>query len=197
MATTIVNICNAALSRLGEKGTITSIYPPEGSAEAEDCAHFYPIALQTLLSARNWGFARRTRRLSRLMDNNDEWAYVYAFPNDCMAVHAVMDASGSPVVHEVQFNGTRKTICCNVAGAVLEYTEYNKDPAQFPFLFVDALTWKLAALLAGSIIKGDAGMKMAQQCEQYALAILTRAQEVDANQSRHHVEHRVPWLEGR
>ena len=47
----VVDICNIALSRLGDRATVTSIDPPEGSAQADHCRRFYPIALKTILAA--------------------------------------------------------------------------------------------------------------------------------------------------
>ena len=44
---TEVDICNLALAHLGDDATIASIKPPEGSAQAEKSARFYPIARDT------------------------------------------------------------------------------------------------------------------------------------------------------
>ena len=41
---TEVDICNIALAHLGDDATIASLSPPEGSAQAEKAARFYPIA---------------------------------------------------------------------------------------------------------------------------------------------------------
>ena len=41
---TEVDICNLALAHLGDDATIATIKPPEGSAQAEKAARFYPIA---------------------------------------------------------------------------------------------------------------------------------------------------------
>jgi hypothetical protein len=40
-----VQICNLALSRIGEDGSIISLDPPEGSEHAAACAAFYQRAL--------------------------------------------------------------------------------------------------------------------------------------------------------
>lgn len=197
MATTVIQICNAALSRIGEAGTVTNVYPPEGSAEAEYCAQYYPIAVQSLLSARNWGFARRVQGLSELAKKRPTWQHAFAFPEDCLILRDVVDDGATTLLHEVQYSGARKMICTNTAPANAVYTAYIQDPAQFPFLFVDAITWKLAAMLAGSVIKGMEGVKMGEQCERYALTILQSAMLEDANQARHRTRHTPEWLKGR
>ncbi len=45
----VVDLCNLALAYLGDDATVASIDPPEGSAQAEHCQRFYPIARDTLL----------------------------------------------------------------------------------------------------------------------------------------------------
>ena len=59
----VVDICNIALSRLGDRATVTSIDPPEGSAQADHCRRFYPIALKTILATYNWSFATTRKEL--------------------------------------------------------------------------------------------------------------------------------------
>ena len=56
---TEVDICNLALAHLGDDATIASIKPPEGSAQAEKAARFYPIARDTLLDMHTWNFAMK------------------------------------------------------------------------------------------------------------------------------------------
>lgn len=58
-----VTICNLALAHLGDSATVSSIDPPEGSAQAEHCARFYPVALGLLLEAHPWNFATKRSRL--------------------------------------------------------------------------------------------------------------------------------------
>ena len=59
-----VEICNLALSHLGDTATVASSDPPEGSAQAEHCARFYPIARDALLEMQNWKFATRRATLA-------------------------------------------------------------------------------------------------------------------------------------
>ena len=52
-----IDIVNLALSRLGDDATVASLYPPEGSAQAEHGARFYPVLylLTRMGEARDWG----------------------------------------------------------------------------------------------------------------------------------------------
>jgi hypothetical protein len=61
-----VDICNLALGHIGDSATVSSINPPEGSAQAEHCSRFYPIARDSLLEMHNWGFATKRTNLALL-----------------------------------------------------------------------------------------------------------------------------------
>ena len=61
-----VDICNEALSHLGDSATVSSIDPPEGSAQAEHCARFYDSTLQSLSELHNWKFALRRTSLAQV-----------------------------------------------------------------------------------------------------------------------------------
>lgn len=59
-----VEISNLALSRIGDSATVSSINPPEGSAQAEHCQRFYPIARNSLLEMHAWSFCDRRIQLA-------------------------------------------------------------------------------------------------------------------------------------
>ena len=91
-----VSICNAALSYLGEKGTITKIKPPEGNPQAEACAEYYPQALRYLLEAHNWAFAIRLARLPEYKKYDADWyqwAHGYQVPSDYLRTVKVYEKS--------------------------------------------------------------------------------------------------------
>jgi len=85
-----VDICNLALSHLGDSATVTSIDPPEGSAQAGHCKRFYPISRDALLEMHSWGFATRRAVLALTAEEMDQWAYVYVRPNKALKILAVL-----------------------------------------------------------------------------------------------------------
>jgi len=92
-----VDICNLALAHLGDRATVSSINPPEGSAQAEHCAHFYPIARDTALESHEWGFATVRGTLALLTDTPPPgWTFVYQQPLDCLNIIKLIDP-GMPV----------------------------------------------------------------------------------------------------
>jgi hypothetical protein len=86
-----VDICNAALGSLGDDATVASLDPPEGSAQSEHCARFYPMARNSLLEMHAWGFATRRAPLALLSETPpSSWAYAYALPADAVNPLAVL-----------------------------------------------------------------------------------------------------------
>jgi hypothetical protein len=160
-------ICNLALSHLGDEAAVTSIDPPEGSAQAEHCATFYPIARNTVLESHTWSFATRRQPLvERTEDPPDSWAYVYQRPNDCLKVLAVLAPEASSDTDTEEFieetiDDDVRVIYTNVEEATIRYIRLVEDTTKFSSLVVNAVARLLASYLAGPIIKGTEGMKVA------------------------------------
>lgn len=222
-----VDICNLALGHLGDNATVSSISPPEGSAQAEHCARFYPIARDALLEMHNWNFTMRRVNLAEVTNTWPEWQHAYALPADSINIIAVMppDATNdyatkfvptdtpnfahnySPMILagrytpqpfsvEILEDGTH-VLYTDQESAMLRYTAYVTDTTSYSPLFVMALSWQLASMLAGPIIKGDVGAAEAKRCTQMAMGYLSQAEVSDANQRRNTIEHIVPWTSGR
>jgi hypothetical protein len=196
-----IDICNLALSRLGDDATVSSIDPPEGSAQAEHCARFYPIARDTLLEMTPaWGFALRRARLACLDVETWTWKFAYAAPADMIRAIAILppDAGTDAQTQPYEIEGSApKIILTNEAQATLRYVAKARDTANFPPLFVDALAWLLASYLAGATIKGDKGAQMAKVCMQSFLLAHSYAATSDANQRKTDLRHEPRSLTGR
>lgn len=199
-----VDIANLALSHLGDTATVSSLNPPEGSAQAEHCARFYPMARDTLLQSYAWSFASRRAQLAELTSEWSSWDYCYAKPSDCLAVRAIIPAdsmddnksSFQPFVMEVNSTDT-EVIYTDQANAVCLYTRSTVDSGKFPPLFVMALSYQLSALLAGALIKGDVGSAEAKRCAQLAIGWAGKAIEADANQRKVDNSFTPSWIGAR
>ena len=222
-----VEICNLALAHLGDDATVASIDPPEGSAQSEHCARFYPIARDSLLQMHSWNVASRRVALAGVTMPYTMWKYAYACPGDMMVAVSVLPpqvendytirpypadrygwgwintpfvGAGVYVPQEYQIetdtNGN-KVIYTNQEGALLRYQALVTDPTKFDPLFVMALSWHLASMLAGPVIKGDQGAAEAKRCTQMMMAYLQQARMSDANQRNVKPEHITSWMSGR
>lgn len=197
-----IDIINLALSRLGDSATVASIDPPEGSAQAEHCARFYPIARDALLEMHPWKFATRRAELSPLAVESWNWAYAYAEPNNALRILSVLPLTASRDDESQPFDafGTddgQPAIFTNVEGATVLFIYRATDTGRFSPLFVDALGWLLASHLAGPIIKGDAGISVGKSCYQNFASLLAQAKVSDANQRHNTPTHTPAWIGAR
>lgn len=194
---TDVAICNLALGHLGDEATVSAIDPPEGSAQADHCAHWYPVARNTVLEAHAWNFAIKRIALVELTIDEDEmpgsWAFGYGWPNNCvrplsiLAPGATDDTATEDFTIEI-LQDDQRVIYTNVEEATLRYISLVSDTARYPALLVHALSHLLASLLAGPVIKGTEGMKVAQEQVKLYNYWLGMAKMADANakQSSHY-----------
>ena len=209
-----VDICNLALSFLGDAAIVQSISPPDGSAQSSHCSRFYPVARDAVLELHAWGFATKRVALAQVtnptitLDNpKGTWRYAYAEPIDLVNYLAVLDpnapddySSGIPAPNSYGLGqpniGNYTTqefateidtlgnviILTNVENAVLRYTVSVVDTTKFSSLCIIAIGRKLAAMLAGSILKGDSGRAESKAQEAQFNVVMAQAKSSDANQ---------------
>ena len=182
-----VDICNLALGNLGNPAEVSSISPQDGSVEAMHCARFYPMARKALLEMHTWGFATRRASLALLdVTPPTAWLYAYAHPNNCLrpvrvlSAEATDDDEGEDFKNETLSDGT-KVIYANTEDATLLYTHNEKDPVKFSGLFTTLLARLLSSMLAGPLIKGDTGSKIATTQTKVFYAEYAIATGIDAN----------------
>jgi hypothetical protein len=181
----IVDICNLALAHLGNKAQVVSISPVDGSVEADYCARFYAIARDEIIEAGDWTFAR-TRMVLTLLATNPSatWDYAYQLPSDCMVPRRLV--TGEYYMHEDDsrdFDVEGSTFLTNQADATLIYTRPMEDPTKFPAGFITCVSYKLAAYLAGPILRGESGSTAASSLHKIAANKVMEAMAVDANRA--------------
>jgi hypothetical protein len=213
-----VDIANLALAHLGDTATVSSIDPPDGSAQAEHCARFYPFARNSLLEMATWGFATKRVALALLTNTWNQWQFAYAVPAGLISTIAVLsseatdDYSAPPaalVNCQTDLLGTLYTpqpftvetiadgsqiILTNVENAILRYTYTVEDTTQFSPLFTLALSWLLASFLAGPLIKGETGAAEAKRCLAAFQAFKAEAVMSDANDRSITPQQATPWI---
>lgn len=202
-----IDICNQALSHLGDSATVASIDPPEGSAQAEHCARFYPMALAALLELHQWAFATRRATLAEVANPSTSWAYAYAFPANTVNLISVLapdalDDYSSEAYTPQDFSPEidalgNDIILTNQPNAVLRYTELVSDTSKFTPLFVECLGWLLASKLAGPVLKGETGMAAAQACTKTFVYWFNKAIGSDAAQRKVTPRQHVGWMNAR
>jgi len=220
---TEIDICNLALAHLGDDATIASINPPEGSAQAEHAARFYPIARNSLLESHTWNFASKRSSLATTTNTLSQWDYAYVAPADMMTPVAIISptsqndyatrmaagdtpgnltANYAPTIVAGQYTPQQFAvegiyIYTNQDNAMLRYQSLVTDTTKFSPIFVITLSWHLASMLAGPIIKGDQGMAQVKRCAELMRTYLSSAKQQDNLHRDITVEHIVPWTSGR
>lgn len=190
----VVDICNLALSHLGDQANVSSIDPPEASVQAELCKRFYPIARDFLLERHMWRFATKRQELAPLsIVSLPSWEYAFAVPSDMIRpvrlVHTDSTDDQDAQSFIVEMAGTTQALFSNVDTPRLTYIARVTDTARFSPLFVSALGYFLAGYLAGPLLKGDAGRKEAVNLRRFGETDLAMAVASDANSQDAKPEH--------
>lgn len=194
MATTDVDICNRALSRLGTRATIAAL--DENSTEARTASIWYAATRDTLLRAHDWNFARRRVFLAGQGAAPTGWRFRYAVPTDC--VRLLRLASANPVGSarfEVAGDAAGRFVLCDEPAAEAVYTARVDDPNLYDAGFASALVDQLAAHIAYPITqKTETAVRLAQ----LARATLADAMAADANEADAAIGDRLPdWIAAR
>lgn len=185
-----IDICNGALSVVGSNTTITSYNPPDGSAAAQYCATFFPLARRELLAVFEWSFARMRAQLTPVTNPSDGWAYAYALPAECLRPVRVASLSLAEVLLDwtdaagswgwrageagssdfiLERQASQTILLTNEPDAVLFYITDQQNAGVFSPGFVTALTYLLASYLCGPIIRGVAGAQTSTVFRQRAV----------------------------
>lgn len=176
-----VDICNLALTHLGVK-TISSMTEP--SVAGQKCNLFFEPARNTALRAHDWNFARRIDALATLANETYlGWPYVYQVPANCLALREIRIQTSIPPefggrcfpgsgldlftngplrFEEFLSSQSTKAVACQVSPAYARYTQIIEDTTLFDPLFDEALSYKLAAMLAKPLT-GDNELASAMQ----------------------------------
>jgi hypothetical protein len=158
MATSVEQICNQALRRVGNETPIGSIY--EGSRASRIALDLYGATRDELLKSQDWDFAERLVTLTASSVSAPAgWPYVYTYPADCLKVRYVQPSTiPSPNLDpvatlftdlNVNASGTQtRVIVANISPAVLCYTGQITDMTTWDAGFNEALVEELGRRFA-------------------------------------------------
>jgi hypothetical protein len=153
-------ICNMALSHLGIGKTLSAVETDRGE-EASTCRVFFETARDATLRDFAWPFATKIAALGLVeSDPNDEWAYSYRFPTDCLKLRRMLsgvrnDSRQSRSPTKIAKDTAGKLIFSDEVDAQAEYTVRVSDPAFFTDDFILALSLRVASYIAPRVTGGD------------------------------------------
>lgn len=142
MAISIVKICNAALSLIGERQITNATLSDDTEAERQ-CSLMYPILRDKVLRAHPWNFAEKRAQLAALVETPDfEFDYYYQLPTDHIRTLRLYDTD---LMYRIEADSR---IATSAAPCKLIYTAKVTDPAQFDAGFIQTLIFEVASHLA-------------------------------------------------
>lgn len=144
MARSVIELCNNALQDLGEE-PVSSL--AEATKAARLCNQRWPSVRDAVLRAHPWNCAMR---LTELAPGSEQplwkWDYQYVLPPDFLRVVALTGPAGE-FIHQWEVIGG--SVLCNEAAPVqLAYVRRETDPVRYDPLLGEALSARLAAVLA-------------------------------------------------
>lgn len=196
-----LTICNKALSHLGIAKPIASL--TENSAEAQACNLFYTEVLETTLRDFEWPFAAKYATL--VLDEsepNDEWAFSYIYPTDCLAIRKILsgtrsDTEDTKIPYEIGQNSTGAVVIfCDLEDAKLKYTVNSTNAGIYSSDFALALSYHLASFIAARITGGDK-FKLGERALVKYLSYIASAQANSVNELNSDIRPESEFIRGR
>ena len=141
---TDVQICNLALARLGD-ARITTL--ADATAQAQYCSLFYTQTVEELQADFDWSFCREQQNLSGGTSPITGYSVKYSLPSDFIHALRVNGIDASENFGNWEIIGTE--LHTSFSGSIsLDYISNITDETMYPAIFVEALSIKLAAVLA-------------------------------------------------
>ena len=191
-----VDICNLALTNIGDKATVTSINPSDGSHQADLCARYYPLARDLLLERHRWDFTiRHVSPVALTASGRTDWQYAFKLPSNFTGVISVLpkdstddqitQGTATPQPFAIESNSDLdRVLYTNVPDVILRYQAKITDSTKFSQMFVHAVSWQLSSMLAGALIKGDDGAAAVQNATRMAEFYTEKAAAYDSRSTR-------------
>lgn len=141
-----VDICNLALTSLGQP-TITAIDPPDtGSKSARLCAQLYPLLKDETLRSHPWRRLKKRASLAAEVTTPD-WGYTTQYPLPADMLRLLDVYVGDQQLLTWDLEGDK--ILCNETGPLLvRYIRTSTDPEEWDAIMVTAVAYRLAVDLA-------------------------------------------------
>ena len=201
-----LEIWNLALSHIGDKAGLSSDVAPYSSREAQLCAQYWPTARRSALQKFKPSFATKRVTLAEVdlgTAQPDQWLYAYAMPSACVLLLGVYDPNrtydpdDSGLAKEV--SGNAQIVYTNAPEAVARYIFDPGNAGTFSPMFALGVSYFLASLIAGPLIKGKDGRELSRSLLQAALGFHAMDAADDANQSEARGAYsdsqmRAPWI---
>lgn len=175
-----LEIANRALGRIG-KGRIASLTGDDGLTQYVNT--FIGEAIESVLAARKWSFAKRMQLEKSLTAPAYGFLYSYPLPLDLINLVSV-ETDGSP------YRPESNTILTDSEIVYIVYVYRTEDPTNLPGYVKKAISTHLASLLATALTSSQ---QLAMRIAQEAALALEEAIRADAR--RFQEDAPEPWYD--
>ena len=194
--TSEVDICNIALSALGEK-RITSL--SDDTVAARFCNTNYAATRDSVVESSEWTFSIKRATLAPLSTGPD-WGYTYAYqvPADCLTLKTVKSSTQVNTPNGLDWVREGDQILCDANPIYIRYQKQITDTSLFSAAFVKALASRLAWDLAIPICqsRGMDELATTKFTEELAIALASDGQQGRSKKIRSTRLTRVRELDG-
>ena len=197
---TKVQIAKLALQHIGDRYDIASL--SESSPEAEQVSLVFDDVVKMVLREHPWTWAEAYTAPAALVAGPPDtvnWDYAFTYPTDAVKVLNIVNPLGrdkSPVPFALATDGAGgKIIMANVEEPCFRYTQLVTDASIYDPIFVWALSYRIAQIIAIPIT-GDRGIM--RDMKSLADEMVGEASSENANEGIEADHTRDPdWLEAR
>lgn len=144
------DICNLALSHLGNYGTVSDIDTPTNDKEIT-FSIWYDITREMLLKMTIPNFALKRRRVAKITESDIEiaqrfgFANVYEYPNDCLRLLGIGNVDEKTNDYAVEGNRIYTDLDYTETGLPIRFIVNVKDVSLMSVEFKMDLSWMLAS----------------------------------------------------
>ena len=170
--TSKVDLCNMAVGRLGNFGTISDIDTPKEDKEII-CALWYDISRQTFLKMTMPNFSIGRKRVSQSTETPPyPFSYAYEYPSDCLKVLGIGAIEDKENNYTVE-NNMIYTDVFYEDGLPLRYIKDVTDVSAMSPEFKEGFSWYFAGNIALEITQDINKAKLIQEILPQKLATLS------------------------
>ena len=179
MISTVTDICNLALGRLGARRLAS--FESDVSTEAKACRLHYEQVRDGLLRRHPWDFATTSKVLSKLTDAPlSEYACAWQMPGDCVRIIRISSGLVNRPIQNFSRRG-RALLTDDLSAVELVYVTRAVEIPYWDSLFTDALALKLASAIAGDVCQNPA--LISEVRSEFESLALPTAQTADAKEA--------------
>ncbi len=178
MISSVVDLCNNALARLGES-EIQGL--TDETPAARQCNLFYSNTRDEVLEDHDWRAAKYYQELAQLSDTDPDypvqvgWDFIYQLPIDpyCIMPWSATDCDGTVIQYEI----SGRVLMTAAETVILKYTQRILDPPSMNAQLLESIILRLASKMCLRLTSNRA---LKNEILQEYIGIIERARRNDA-----------------